>query len=1115
MQERSKECIVVLGMHRSGTSSLTRLISFAGAMLPNTLIESLNGNEKGHWESKKIVNNNEAFLAAQGLSWDDWRPLKFNKKQSIEFVERTKALIDKEYAGKNFIVLKDPRFCRYPDLLADALTQLGFAVKFVIITRNPLEVSGSLMKRNDFSEAQSNLLWLRYVLDAEYLTRDFDRTFVTFDQVIHDWKTCLTDIASQLDITWLNALSVIEKKAALFIDPSLKHHNKLGLSNEVYDLTGSWFAETYRILENASNTPEKGVDRKSLDNIKSHFGDATPSILPIAAIERTAHVTAVDLNNKIKHIKSEKSQIKLDLKRKLNDIKAFKDEQNKRGTDIAAFQKEQKNLVSTIKQKNKDIGALKDEQKNLVSSIKQKNKDIVSLKGEQAKRVDDIAAFQKEQESLVSTIKRKDKDISALKDEQANQKNVVELREAEIEGFTEKVCELEGAVARETALSSHKSNQINEILNSRSWRLLSFPRKMSTLWKSKTLYLVKLLSGTGPKDIDANSTATSKTTRLARRDLAASRSLVLNSKWHTALLGVENDLPAADLPNITISAVTFNSEKWLWNFFISVVALDYPAEKISIHFVDNGSTDDGIKGIESFIATHKHRYKNLELFRRPNKGYGVGNDYGIRQSKDEFVLVTNVDTEFYPDSLKNAVTVAVNDTSDVACWEFRQTPYEHPKFYDPITFLTNWTSHACVLIRKKAYIEIGGYDHKIFMYGEDVELSYRFRAHGWKLRYVPSAVIKHYVDLEDSTLRPNQLSGSVAANILLRYRFGSYYDILAGEALFGAVKANEKDPLRMTAWSQVNKIVNKNRWHFFRKRKLRTKAHFPFNEFDYDITRPGAAVKTAPFKDLNSQELPKISVITRTHGKALEHLENVITSVLNQTYKNIEHIIVEDRTDDGKDVVAPLTARYGNRVRYIKSDGSGRSYCGNYGALQATGDYVCFLDNDDVFYADHIETLVLGLSATPNAVCSYSLAWDALSETNNGHIEETEFLLPELHCQPYDKERFLKENFIPIQAIIFEKKLFDSYGGFNETFSQLEDWNLWARYAQLGPFAFTPKVTSFYRTPLNSQIRQDRHAMLHDAYNTVQKANFEDIAKIHKKLRKKDTAQKVKGRKTS
>ena len=1125
-------------MHRSGTSSLTRLISLAGAMLPNTLLKSRAGNTKGHWESKKIVEANEAFLAKQGRTWDDWRQINFDEKQSTKFVEQIKDIINEEYAGKSFIVLKDPRFCRYPHLVAKALATLGFTAKFVIISRSPIEVSQSLVIRNGFSEAQSNLLWLRYVLDAEHFTRDFNRTFLTFNQVLGDWNACLTTISNKMNIIWPNSAQTIKKQADQFLDLSLKHHNKSELSTDVYDLKGSWFDTTFHALKKVSKTQDSATVHEELDNIRSQLNDATPSILPIMEIEQKTYRTSKALDQKIKHVQTtlkqnldsiggltkERKTLTSNIAQRDQDIKTLKKEQKKlvsdlerRKNDIETLYQERKSFAADIENRNTDIKVLKSEQKKLVSNIERRDKDIKGLKKEQKKLVSNIGALNHERKVFAADIQHRDRDIEALKEEQKELVSNIEKRNEDFGLIKEKVVDLEKALEREETLSSYKTNQINEILNSRSWKLLSLPRKAARFWQNKTFHLVKFIGAKNAISHEAGSNksssgdnqSSSKATLLARRSLAESRAEVLNSKWHTALLGVKDKSLKAELPNITISAVTFNSEKWLWNFFMSIVELDYPKNKITIHFVDNGSTDQGVKGIESFIATNQHQYRGMKLFRRPNKGYGVGNDYGIRQSDDEFILVTNVDTEFYPDSLHKVVTVAINDTSDVACWELRQTPYEHPKYYDPITLLTNWTSHACVLIRKKAYTKIGGYDPKIFMYGEDVELSYRFRAHGWKLRYVPSAVIKHHVDLEDTTLRPNQLSGSVSANILLRYRFGSYYDILAGEALFSRIRSNEQDPTRMRAWDEVNKIVKNNRWHFFKKRKYRTKAHFPFHEFDYDVVRPGAAVKVTPFKDQSAKNLPKVSVITRTHGQAQKHLENAILSVLNQTYKNIEHIIVEDRTDFGKDIVDSVAAKYGNRISYVKSDGVGRSHCGNYGASQATGDYLCWLDNDDVFYADHIETLVRGLNKTDNAVCSYSLAWDALSDTNNGRIEETKFLLPALHNQPYDKQRLLTENFIPIQAIIFKKSLFDLYGGFEESFSQLEDWNLWTRYAQVGPFAYTPKVTSFYRTPLNSKMRQERHQMLNNAYETVQKANFQDIAKLDKILKDKNAKPKI------
>jgi len=365
MHKHSRKCIVVLGMHRSGTSSLTRLISFAGAKLPNTLLKTRSGNESGHWESQKIVNYNDEFLKDLGRSWHDWKRLNIQKEQSVKFVKQTQDLIKQEYADENFIVLKDPRFCRYPHLLAQALTELEFSVKFSIITRNPLEVSESLMQRNRFSQVHSNLLWLRYVLDSEYLTRGYDRAFVSFDHIIRDSKACLFRLANHLNIKWPNSLQMAEQKAAQFINPALKHHNESGLSTEVYNLTGSWFDETYQILQNASLPQNKDVDRKELDRIRSLLNETTPSLIPLVDIEQSTYLAAADLNNQIKLLESEKAQTSVELKQRLGDIDAFK--------------KEQKNLITTVKQCTQDIENFKKERQKFVANVEQREKRCQNL----------------------------------------------------------------------------------------------------------------------------------------------------------------------------------------------------------------------------------------------------------------------------------------------------------------------------------------------------------------------------------------------------------------------------------------------------------------------------------------------------------------------------------------------------------------------------------------------------------------------------------------------------------------------------------------------------------------------------------------------------------------
>jgi GT2 family glycosyltransferase len=77
--------------------------------------------------------------------------------------------------------------------------------------------------------------------------------------------------------------------------------------------------------------------------------------------------------------------------------------------------------------------------------------------------------------------------------------------------------------------------------------------------------------------------------------------------------------------------------------------------------------------------------------------------------------------------------------------EAAQFPDEHPKVYDPVTHQTPWCSGCVLLLSRDLYREVGGYDDHFFMYCEDVDLSWRARAHGFDTRIAPRALAHHYV----------------------------------------------------------------------------------------------------------------------------------------------------------------------------------------------------------------------------------------------------------------------------------------------------------------------------------------------------------------------------------
>ena len=572
--------------------------------------------------------------------------------------------------------------------------------------------------------------------------------------------------------------------------------------------------------------------------------------------------------------------------------------------------------------------------------------------------------------------------------------------------------------------------------------------------------------------------------------MAAERKDVLLSDWHIALSrALSDDSPSREQgPSLGLSIVTYNSARWLPGFFESLLKQDFPLSRLNVAIVDHESQDETVALILAHADLHGDRYASFTLHMRPNLGFGAGHDYAIRQLVDDFVLVTNVDLCFHNDTLRRALRSARADRADIAAWELRQCPYEHPKYYDPVTLEAVWNSHACVLMRRRAYIEVGGYDDRLFMYGEDVELSYRFRGAGWRLRYLPQISVTHFVDLNDTSLRSNQLSGSLAANILLRYRYGGTAAGEEGTRLLEEALAVEHNPARRASMIEAQRRVSEHKHHFCTVFRPTHSAHFPFSGFDYVFSRDGASIVLDSSKPAGNETL--VTVITRTWGPKIGILGEALTSVINQSYPNIEHIVVEDRTDFAAELVAQVAEAYGRNIRYLKSDGTGRSESGNFGMSNASGEAMMLLDNDDLLFCEHVELLLRALMVAPDAAATYALAWDVQTRfDDDGNYTEVAHILPSGHRLPYQRKRLYETNFIPIQAIMFRRDVFEAEGGFNPSIDHLEDWNLWSRYSNYGPFQMVSKLTSMYRTPADPEIRRRRQADLDNAYRRVKSIN--------------------------
>ena len=197
--------VVVLGMHRSGTSILTRALQAHGCALSSELLGANPSNPSGHWESSVAISINDKMLADLGRSWDDLRELPPAWMQGPEAQEakaRIKILLDGDFRNERLWAIKEPRMCRLAPLWIEAITELGFEAKVVMAVRHPREVALSLLRRDGMPTAHGVLLWTQYMLDAEAATRGLRRVVVGHQQISGDWRSTMARVGMALGVEW-------------------------------------------------------------------------------------------------------------------------------------------------------------------------------------------------------------------------------------------------------------------------------------------------------------------------------------------------------------------------------------------------------------------------------------------------------------------------------------------------------------------------------------------------------------------------------------------------------------------------------------------------------------------------------------------------------------------------------------------------------------------------------------------------------------------------------------------------------------------------------------------------------------------------------------------------
>jgi hypothetical protein len=264
-------CVVVLGMHRSATSLVTRLLSLMGLELPLTVMPPGFGNPAGFWEPQPVADANEALLGELGSAWDDWAPIDFKSDVIERHIPILASVLQKEFPGVAPGVLKDPRLCRLLRVWRPAFEKAGKRPLYILPTRNPLEVADSLARRNGFDRTNGILLWCAHVLDAERDTRSRPRAFLNIDDLYDHGIGALERVETFLREHTASIHGVEAESGRAFLRVQLKHENADFSAVSAQRDVPSLPARIYALLRQMALEGERSETLAALDICRAQF----------------------------------------------------------------------------------------------------------------------------------------------------------------------------------------------------------------------------------------------------------------------------------------------------------------------------------------------------------------------------------------------------------------------------------------------------------------------------------------------------------------------------------------------------------------------------------------------------------------------------------------------------------------------------------------------------------------------------------------------------------------------------------------------------------------------------------------------------------------------------
>jgi hypothetical protein len=284
-------------MHRTGTSAVARVVSLLGADLPKDLISPNENNVSGYWEPKAVVRIHNQLLEALGTSSADplplprdWLELPCTRQAKAELAR----IIEADFSESSLFVVKDPRIAKVLPLWLELLDEMHVDTRVVIPFRHPLDVAASLKARDNMSLATSRLLYMDSYLNAELSSRGRRRCFVSYDQLLSDWRHLRSKLTGVLGARLPEESPERSFEIERFLSSDLRHHQHH--RDDLKRLTDAppIMGELYDLLNEAALNDDSIRLQRSFDRIRRLADDAATLYRSYVIDERARWQEAVN-----------------------------------------------------------------------------------------------------------------------------------------------------------------------------------------------------------------------------------------------------------------------------------------------------------------------------------------------------------------------------------------------------------------------------------------------------------------------------------------------------------------------------------------------------------------------------------------------------------------------------------------------------------------------------------------------------------------------------------------------------------------------------------------------------------------------------------------------------